>query len=448
MEYIDIHSERNFNEFEELYAKLLRGEIEDGSTVTIEGCIHNIREYPDFAFVILRTARRLLQGVYDPKTANFSLKDLREGYYVRFTGKMIREERSKIGYDFSLTDCEIICAPKYDIPLVINKAELNVGLDNKLDYRPISLRHPKERAIFKISAEIQAGFRKFFKEADFTEIVPPKIVSAGAEGGADMFAVEYFDKSAFLNQSPQTYKQMMVGVFERVFTIGPVFRAEKSHTNRHITEFTGIDLEMGYIRSFEDIMLTEARALHTVFDHVRETCADELRLLNKKLPDFTTIPQIKFTEAKELVAKKYNRPPRSDGDLEPEEERLIGDLFKKQYGSELVFVTHYPTKKRPFYTMDDPENPGYTCSFDLLLNGSEITTGGQRIHTYEDQIAKMERLGMDISLFESYLMIHKYGMPPHGGLGIGLERFTMKLLNLDNIRNATLFPRDVDRLVP
>lgn len=448
MEFIDIHSERNFNEFEELYAKLEHREIADGTTVTVVGCIHRIREMSDFAFIILRTARRLFQCVYEPSKTDFELSSVKEGDYVRLTGALIVEERSKIGYDFSLRSCEIITSPSYEIPFVLNKAKLDLGLDMRLDYRPLSLRNPTERAVFKISAGIQSGFRRFFEQNDFTEIVPPKIVSAGAEGGADMFSVDYFGQNAFLNQSPQTYKQMMVGVFEKVFTIGPVFRAEKSHTNRHITEFQGIDIEMGYINSFEDIMLTEARALRCVFDYVTEHCAPELALLNVKLPSFDTIPKIRFSEAKELVAKQYKREFRSEFDLEPEEEKLIGEIFKKKYGSELVFVTHYPSKKRPFYTMDDPEDPRYTCSFDLLLNGSEITTGGQRIHDYNMQIDKMNRLGMDTSLFESYLMIHKYGIPPHGGLGIGLERFTMKLLKLDNIRLATLFPRDVERLTP
>ena len=448
MEYVDIHSERNFNEFEELYAKLEKREIADGTSVTVTGCIHKIREMSDFAFVILRTSRRLFQCVYEPTKTDFELASIKEGDYVRLNGVLIVEERSKIGYDFSIRSCEIITSPKFEIPFVLNKAKLDLGLDMKLDYRPLSLRNPTERAVFKISAAIQAGFRKFFAQNDFTEIVPPKIVSAGAEGGADMFSVDYFGQNAFLNQSPQTYKQMMVGVFEKVFVMGPVFRAEKSHTNRHITEFQGIDIEMGYINSFEDIMLTEARALRCVFDHVNETCAPELALLNVKLPSVDTIPRVRFSEAKEMVAKQYKREFRSEFDLEPEEEKLIGDLFKKKYGSELVFITHYPSKKRPFYTMDDPEDPNYTCSFDLLLNGSEITTGGQRIHDYDMQIAKMNRLGMDTSLFESYLMIHKYGIPPHGGLGIGLERFTMKLLKLDNIRLATLFPRDVERLIP
>lgn len=373
---------------------------------------------------------------------------MKEGYYVALKCEVKVEERSRIGYDFNILECEIINAPEVELPFVLNKKELELTLDPKLDFRPISARNQKERAIFKIEAGIMEGFRKYFTQEDYTEIISPKFVSAGAEGGADVFSVEYFEKKALLAQSPQFYKQMMVGVFDKVFVMGPVFRAEKSHTSRHITEFQGIDMEFGYIDSFEDIMLEEARVLKCVFDHLRANYADELELLNVKVPDFTQIPQIKFIEAKELVAKKYKREFRSLDDLEPEEEKLIGEYFLKEHKSELVFVTHYPSSKRPFYAMDDENDPGYTCSFDLLLNGTEITTGGQRIHTYKEQVEKMLARGMNPDDFNDYLMIHKYGMPPHGGLGIGLERIVMKLLKLDNIRSATLFPRDVDRLTP
>lgn len=448
MKLLDINVPKNFDEFERLYAQLKEAKIPDGTVVKVKGCIHRIRLMSGFSFVILRTSRRLFQCVYVPEEADFAIDAIKEGYFVELTGKLKVEPRSKIGYDFGIISCDVITAPEYELPFVLNKKELDIGYDMKLDYRPISMRHPTDRAIIKISEGIMAGFRKYFLSNGYTEIVTPKIVSAGAEGGSDMFSLDYFGKPAYLAQSPQVYKQMMVGVYEKVFVMGSVFRAEKSHTSRHITEFQGIDFEIGFIDSFEDIMLEEARALSCTFDYLRENYADELALLNVKVPSFTTIPTIRFDEVKKLVAEKYNRDFRSDDDLEPEEERLIGDLFNKEYNSQLVFVTHYPSKKRPFYAMDDRDDPRYTYSFDLLLNGSEITTGGQRINVYSEQVAKMERRGMDIKGFESYLMIHKYGMPPHGGLGIGLERLTMKLLGLDNIRSATLFSRDVDRLDP
>ncbi len=276
----------------------------------------------------------------------------------------------------------------------------------------------------------------------------PKIVYAGAEGGANIFRLGYFGKEAYLAQSPQFYKQMMVGVYERVFEIAPVFRAEKHDTARHLNEYTSVDFEMGYISSFEDLMQMETEMLQTVMQFLKENVADELELLQARLPEAGKIPAISFREAKEWIAKKYNRAITDELDFEPEEEKLLCKLIEEETGSEFVFVTHYPSKKRPFYAMDNPENPKETLSFDLLFRGLEVTTGGQRIHTYEEQVHKLTARGMNPELFESYLMMHKYGMPPHGGLGLGLERFTGRLLKLENVRYATLFPRDIHRLLP
>jgi len=282
----------------------------------------------------------------------------------------------------------------------------------------------------------------------FTEIHSPKIVAEGAEGGANIFKLDYFGKQAYLAQSPQFYKQMMVGVFERVFEIAPVFRAEKHDTARHLNEYTGVDFEMGFIESFEEIMQMETAMLRYIMTFLQEQYEQELALLKVQLPEIRSIPAVKFSEAKEMVAKEYHREIKDRHDFEPEEEKLLCELIKKQTGSEFVFVTHYPSKKRPFYAKESVENCELTESFDLLFRGLEITTGGQRIHSYKEQVAKMERLGMNLSLFESYLMMHKYGMPPHGGLGLGLERFTSKLLGQENVRRATLFPRDTGRLEP
>ena len=240
----------------------------------------------------------------------------------------------------------------------------------------------------------------------------------------------------------------MVGVYDRVFEIGPVFRAEKHNTTRHLNEYTSVDFEMGYIDSFEEIMEMEQQMLQHTFAFLKEEYANELRILGVELPDIAQIPQVRFDRAKELVAKKYERRIKNPYDLEPEEEQLIGRYFKEEYGSDFVFVTHYPAKKRPFYTMDDPENKKFTLSFDLLYKGMEVTTGGQRIHDYHELVAKMEGKGMDIADFEHYLSIFKYGMPPHGGLGLGLERLTMKLLDEVNVRETAMFPRDVTRLEP
>jgi nondiscriminating aspartyl-tRNA synthetase len=317
-----------------------------------------------------------------------------------------------------------------------------------LDYRPITLRNVKERAIFQIQAGICRGFRKFFEENKFTEIHSPKIVFSGAEGGANIFKLDYFGREAYLTQSPQFYKQIMVGVFERVYEIAPVFRAEKHDTSRHINEYISVDMEMGFIESFYDVMRLETKMLIETLAFLQEYYGNELALLKIDLPTINDIPAVTFDEAKEMIAKTYNRVITDFEDFEPEEEKLLCDIVKKKTGCDFVFVTHYKSSKRPFYAMDSCKNPNITESFDLLFRGMEITTGGQRIHDYQTQINKMDNRGMNVEAFTSYLMAHKHGLPPHGGFGLGLERFTAKLMNFNNVRHATMFPRDIIRLEP
>lgn len=240
----------------------------------------------------------------------------------------------------------------------------------------------------------------------------------------------------------------MVGVYERVFEIGPVFRAEEHHTSRHVNEYTSVDLEMGFIESFGEIMSLEEQMIGYALQFLRENYREEIKLLNVRLPDASAIPSFRFSEAKEMVSKAYNREITDFEDFEPEEEKLLSELIKKQAGSDFVFVTHYRTSKRPFYAMETAGEPEVTDSFDLIFRGLEVTTGGQRIHSYKEQTEKMIRLGMNVESFESYLMAHKFCLPPHGGLGLGLERFTARLLELPNVRQATLFPRDTGRLEP
>lgn len=419
-----------------------------GEQIQIHGSVYKIRKMRGFAFVLLRTARQVVQCIYSEERADFALEELTEESCVIFTAEVVAEERSRTGYELHLLEVEVLSKPYEASPIVINNKLVDTSLENLLNYRPVTLRNEKERAIFKIQEGITFGIRKFLQETGFTEIHSPKIVYSGAEGGANIFRIGYFGREAYLAQSPQFYKQMMVGVYERVFEIAPVFRAEKHDTSRHLNEYTSVDFEMGYIEGFEEIMQTETAMLRAVMAYLEENYKQELELLFVTLPTVTEIPAIRFHEAKELVAKEYNREIKDYEDFEPEEEKLLCELIQKKTGSEFVFVTHYPSKKRPFYAMESQENSEVTESFDLLFRGLEITTGGQRIHSYEEQVAKMERLGMNLSLFESYLMMHKYGMPPHGGLGLGLERFTSKLLGQENVRRATLFPRDTGRLEP
>lgn len=419
-----------------------------GERVQLYGSVYKIRKMSGFAFILLRTKREVVQCIYSEEFSRFSLDALKEEGCIKLLAEVIQEERSKRGWELRMIEIEILSTPEEESPIVINNKKVDTSLENLLDYRPVTLRNEKERAIFKLQEGICKGFRNFLLAQKFTEIHSPKIVYAGAEGGANIFQLNYFNKEAYLAQSPQFYKQMMVGVFERVFEIGPVFRAEKHDTSRHLNEYTSVDFEMGYIESFEDIMQMEALMLQATLEELREHYSYELELLNVTLPDASTIPSLKFIEAKELVSKEYHREIKDYEDFEPEEEKLLSEVIKKKTGSEFVFVTHYPSKKRPFYAMDCSLNPEETLSFDLIFRGLEITTGGQRIHDYQQQIQKMMQRNMNIAAFESYLMMHKYGMPPHGGLGLGLERFTSKLLNQDNVRLATLFPRDINRLTP
>lgn len=417
--------------------------------VSIHGAIHSIRDMSEFSFIILRRFDGLVQCVLDDKLKE-QYRDLREGGTVLVNGIIKEEERAPFGFEIKVFSIEPLSEPAKDttMPLSINKWKLNTSLETKISLRAVSLRNIRERAIFKLQEGIVKGFRNFLFKEHFTEIRTPKIVAGNAEGGANVFKLEYFGKKAFLAQSPQFYKQTMVGVYDRVFEAAPVFRAEKHNTTRHLNEYTSLDFEMGYIDSFYDIMEMETAMLQYIFALLERDYQKELDLLKVELPDITEIPQVRFDDAKRLVAEKYSRSIKNPYDLEPEEEVLIGKYFKEEYGSDFVFVTHYPSKKRPFYAMDDKENPKFTLSFDLLFKGMEVTTGGQRIHSYEEQVEKMIKRGMNPEEFESYLMLHKYGVPPHGGLGIGLERLTMKLIDEQNIRETTLFPRDVTRLEP
>lgn len=423
----------------------------ENQVVTIKGTIHNIRMMSDFAFVILRTARETVQCVYAESFSDYRMgEDVKEECAAKVTGKIVAGE-TKDGskrYELQIHNIELLSHPAEIPPVVITKKQVNCDLSTKLDYRPVTLRNPKERAIFKLQEGIQRGFREFLSGQGFTEIHSPKINFAGAEGGTNVFKLDYFGKQVYLAQSPQLYKQAMVAVYEKVFEIAPVFRAEHHDTSRHLNEYISMDFEMGFIDGFEDIMNMEVGALKYIMNLLKTEYKNEVELLHIEVPEIGEVPVLKFMEAKEIIMKKFKYQPTDMKDFDPEEEQLLGKYAKKQFNSDFIFITHYPSKKRPFYTMDDPEDPEYTLSFDLLFRGLEITSGGQRVHDYHEQVAKMEKLGMNPEEFATYLMLHKYGAPPHGGLGIGLERLTMHLLGAKNVREATMFPRDINRVSP
>ncbi len=457
MEFLDYEKRPDTMDIEYVITAFAFGEIKDGDRVRLKGVFHRVREMSGFNFVIIRTAKRTFQCVWEPDKSQCDLSAFNPEECVIVDGVIIAEERSRLGFDISLIDMERISGKAAPLPVEISNDKMisRLKLDTLLDNRVITLRNPRVRAIMKIADGVMFAFRDFLRSEGFTEFVPPKLVGAGAEGGADMFSVDYFGQKAFLNQSPQMYKQIMVGVFGKVYTVGPVFRAEKYSTNRHINEFQGLDLEMGFINGFEDLMELEARMFRHIFKVLNDEYLPELQMhlgRDARLPELDKFPKIRFSDAKKLFADahpgRYGEECLKEPDFAPDEEKWLGDYFNKEYGCPIVFVTHYPSVKRPFYAMDDPEDPSVTLSFDMLLNGLEVTTGGQRIHDYEMQVAKMKARGMDIDDFEDYLTMHKYGMPPHGGMGLGLERIVENILGLDTIKKATAFPRDRDRIRP
>lgn len=443
MEYMDGTWKKEATAWE----KLLGNPLPDGKAV-VEGAVHSIRNMGDVAFVILRRREGIFQTVLEKETAEISVHDLKEGMTLRIRGILREEQRAPHGRELKIDSVQILSSPSEPMPLAIDKWKLNTSLEAKLNMRPVALRNIRERAKFRIQEGLVRAFRDYLYKNGFTEIHTPKIGARGAEGGANLFKLSYFHTPAVLAQSPQFYKQMMVGVFDRVFETGPVFRAEKHNTKRHLNEYTSLDFEMGYIESYQEIMAMETGYLQYAMALLNKEYKQELSLLEIKLPVTDRIPAVRFDEAKKLASEKYGRPVRNPYDLEPEEETLIGRYFKEEEGADFVFITHYPSKKRPFYAMDDPKDQRFTLSFDLLFRGLEVTTGGQRIHDYYSLKEKIRERGMEEEGMEQYLDSFKHGMPPHGGLGIGLERLTMQLLGEENVRETCLFPRDMNRLEP
>lgn len=421
-----------------------------GKEITMAGWIHKIRKLGGISFIVIRDRTGLAQTVVEKKEANKVLADLSTESVVEVTGKIVKEERAPFGAEMRVEKAALLSPVREDIPVEINKKEINANLDTLLDVRPLTLRAPVQRAVFKIQAEILNTFRNFLSANNFTEINSPKIVEEGLEtGGAEMFEVKYFKKKAFLAQSPQMYKQIMVGVFERVFETSFMYRAEKHDTSRHLNEYLSLDLEMGFIKSYKEIMDLEEEYLKELTVNLKKNCLGEFELLGAEIPTVPKkIPRLKLSEAQKILENKYGEKCIGAPDLEPKQEIQICKYVKEKYNSEFVFITHYPSKKRPFYTMDDPKNPDETLSFDLLFRGVEVTTGGQRLHLYDNYIEKMKSRGIDPKGFSDYLSVFKYGMPPHGGLAIGAERLTQKLCGLENVREASLFPRDINRLRP
>lgn len=416
-----------------------------GEAVTLKGWTHKIRHLGNLAFLVLRDRTGLVQCVLEGELASLHIEN---EAVVAITGKVVPAPKAPGGLEVSATAVEIISPPSMALPFEINKKSVKAGLESLLDHRVLSLRNPKIHAAFTIQSALAGGFREYLASQGFTQIFTPKIVATGTEGGSNLFPISYFEQKAYLAQSPQFYKQMMVGAgFERVFEIAPVYRAEEHNTTRHLNEYLSLDVEMGFIESEEDLMDLETGLLHHMFGKVATECAREVQLLGATIPEITNIPRIPVGEAQEIILRKYGKiSPK--GDLDPEGERLICQYVGESGKPALVFMTRYPRHIRPMYAMPAPDNPALTASFDLLFNGLEITTGGQRIHHPQMLIDSIASRGLNPESFDTYLEVFRLGMPPHGGFAIGLERLTARLLGLSNIREATAFPRDRTRLTP
>lgn len=415
----------------------------EGTEVSIKGRVLFRRGLGNVTFLVLQDYTGQIQTVWDKEI------DARVGDVVSATGIVKKEERSKGGYELQASTLEILGANKEDLPFDISTPKLNLQLSTLLDHRTLSLRHPRVQAIFKLYDLLLDGYERVMREEGFTEIKTPKLLGAASEGGANFFKLQYFETHAYLAQSPQLYKQIMVGVFERVFEVGSVFRAEPHFTTRHVNEYIGLDAEFGFIENFLDVTTMLNTILKKVFQYVREKGGEYVALYECEIPQVPEkIPHIKLAEIKKIIKERYNYDIPSSTDIDPEGERLAGRYAQEELNSDFLFLTHYPWRDRPFYTMPDPENPDETCSFDLLMRGMEIVTGSQRIHNYDQLIHNMEKKGVKPEGLEFYLDTFKFAMPPHGGWGMGSERLIQQILGLKSIKEAVLFPRDVKRLTP
>jgi nondiscriminating aspartyl-tRNA synthetase len=424
-----------------------------GETVSISGWVDVRRDQGKLVFFDFRDMTGTVQGVVLPgdETLMTIAKEIRSEFVVTVAGivnqrpeKNVQADKVNGTIELEIKGLEILAAAEV-LPYELG-TELN--LDTYLDNLPLNLRSKRARSIFKVQSEIARAYRAFLNSEGFTEFQAPKLIGDDAEGSGEVFEVPYFyGKTAHLATSPQLYKQIMVGALERVFSIGIVFRAEKHSTARHLNEYTSMDVEMGFIKDHRDVMQMETRLMQYIAKELSANCSNEFALLNADIPVVPdTIPSMKLREAQELIFTETGKDTRTEPDLEPEDERWLCEWAKNNHDSDFIFITHYPVSKRPMYTMEDTEDPGFTNGFDLLFRGVEITTGGQRRHEYQNLIEGIKMKGLDPEKFSYYLQAFKYGMPPHGGWGMGLERLTAKFLGLQNVKEATLFPRDINRI--
>ncbi|CAM3119663.1 aspartate--tRNA(Asn) ligase [Stackebrandtia soli] len=419
-----------------------------GQTVRVAGWLHRLRELKSVAFLVVRDRTGQAQAVIAESAVREIVAELPEESIVEVIGTATANTAAPGGVELTAPTVRVLSQAERP-PFDLYRPALRAGLATMLDHAPVSLRHPRRKAALRIGAAAIAGFAGSLSGEGFTRVQTPKLVGTATESGSSVFGVDYFGRRAFLAQSPQFYKQTMVGVFERVFEIGPVFRAEPHDTVRHLAEYTSLDAELGFIDDYRDVAEVCVGTIRAMLANVAESAEAELSELDVTLPVVPErVPHIHFTDALAMAAEATGEDVTGVNDLSPAHERLIGAWALAEHGSDLVVVSGYPMSKRPFYTAPDPARPEYSDSFDVLFRGTELVTGGRRLHLYGDYVAAIEARGESAEAYSGYLEAFRYGMPPHGGFAIGLERFVAQLTGASNIREVTAFPRDLHRLTP
>jgi nondiscriminating aspartyl-tRNA synthetase len=420
-----------------------------GQRVTVSGWLHRRRELKSVTFLITRDRTGLAQAVLADPALIASAAGLTEETVISVTGTVKANSQAPGGAELTEPIVTALSEPAEPPPFDLYRPAVTATLPTVLDHAPTTLRHPVLRAGLELAAASAAGFRAALDGHGFTEIHTPKIVQSATESGANVFAIDYFGQPAYLAQSPQFYKQAMVGVFERVYEVGPVFRAEPHDTARHLAQYTSLDAEFGFITDHHDVMAMLRDTIAGMAAAVTEQAGPAAELLDVKVPEVPAqIPELDFVHAQELIAKEADWDPRGEPDLSPADERWLGEWALREHGSDFLFVPGFPMGKRPFYTQPDPDRSAYSRSFDLIFRGLELVTGGQRLHNHRDYLTALAARGLDPAPYASYLQVFSHGMPPHGGFAIGLERWTARLTGAANVRQVTAFPRDLHRLTP
>jgi nondiscriminating aspartyl-tRNA synthetase len=416
-----------------------------GERVTIAGWLHRRRELKSVTFLIIRDRTGLAQVLLPAGTAC----DYPEETVLQVEGLVTANRQAPGGAELTEPALIALSGPAVPPPFDLYRPTLTAALPTILDHAPTTLRHPVLRAGLDVAAASVAGFRAALDELAFTEIFTPRIVESATESGANVFRLDYFGRPAYLAQSPQFYKQAMVGVFERVYEVGPAFRAEPHDTARHLAQFTSLDAELGFIAGHHDVMAVCRDAVAGMIALVSERARTGMELLGGALPSVPAeIPYLHFADAMTMISRATGEDVTGEPDLAPAHERWLCEWSAREHGSELLFVTGYPLASKPFYTYPDPDRPQYSYGFDLLFRGTEIVTGGQRLHRHEDYLAALAARGESPEPYAGYLQVFGHGMPPHGGFAIGLERWTARLTGAANVRQVTMFPRDLHRLSP